>query len=235
MVSLGPVDAARLTSLATGRGGLPSAEEWPWIGLILVVLALVGTRILMTLGLTRIESLLVAGCAPLLVLVDAPLGEVSPRVSLAANLTGCVIPMAVSLKIMIERRFPLAEGTLVLGVAIIVAFASSTVVPDRGVLLQYRVPSLVVGFLTAGLLYHRPEQVGGVGFASGALGVVVGADLFHLRDLAEGGGAGRIILGGAGLLDGILLVAVLTAAVAYSVAYVLRAALPHRGPSQPAT
>ena len=157
MVFLGALDAARLTSLATGRGGVPLPHEWPLVVLLLAVLAFVGTRVLLAVGLTRVESLLVAALAPLLVLVDAPLGTLSPTVSLAANLAGCLIPSAVALKVVLERRVPFAECFLLIGVAVIVSYFSSRVEPDRGVLLQYRVPAVVIGVLAAGLLYRAAD------------------------------------------------------------------------------
>ena len=215
------VDTARLTSLATGRGGIPSFDEWLWLAPLFLLFAFLGTRVLMAVGLTRAESILLAAVSPLLVLVDAPLGEVAPRVGLAANLTGCIIPAVVAAKIIAQGRMPWREGALLLVLGIVVSYAASEVVPSRGVLLQYRIPSLVVGLIAAGLLFRMPERAGAAGFAAGAIGVIVGADLFRLAELADGG-AGRIILGGAALMDGILLVAVLAAAIAEGTAMVLR-------------
>lgn len=231
---LGAVSAARLATLATGRGGIPSAEEWPFVILLLTLLAVVGTRLLMSFGLTRLEAVAVAGLSPMLVLVDAPLGMLSERVSLAANVTGCLLPVAVGVKVLVERRVPFAEATLLLGIGIVVSYLSSHVVPDRGVMLQYRIPSVVVGVLAAGLLYGRPERSGAGAFAAGGIGVLVGADVLRLQALADAGGAGRVILGGAGLLDGILLVAVFSAAIGECVAVLLRSVVRLRQPTEPA-
>jgi uncharacterized membrane protein len=202
------------------------------VGVALVLVAALGTWLLCSAGLTRLESIVVSGLAPLLVLVDAPLGHVSTRVALAANLAGCVIPVAVGVKVLLDRRLPGAEAVVVVGLGILVSFAASRVVPDRGILLQYRVPALVVGVAAAGLLHKRTNAAGAAAFAGGAVGVLVGADVLHLRALADAGGAGRIILGGAGLLDGIFLVALLSALVAEAVAALLRVAVRSRTPSR---
>jgi hypothetical protein len=233
VLTLGLVSAARLASLATGRGGVPTAAEWPFVVGLLALVAILGTRILMAVGLTRLEAILVAGLSPLLVLLDAPLGDLAPQMSLAANVAGCVVPLAVAGKMTIERRFPVLEGLLLMGIGITVAFLSSHVVPDRGVMLQYRIPAVVVGVLGAGLLYAKPERAGAGAFAAGAVGVVVGADLLHLSELATAGGAGRVILGGAGILDGIFLVSVLGALVAETIASVLRTIVRRTAPSRP--
>ncbi|MEA3198759.1 MAG: hypothetical protein QOE90_187 [Thermoplasmata archaeon] len=224
--------AARLAALATGHAGPPGPGEWPLVGAALLLLAVAGTWLLRSAGLTRLEAALVAIVAPVLVLVDAPLGQVSPQVSLAANLAGCVVPCAVGAKILVERRLPGAEAVVVVGLGVLVSFAASRVVPDRGILLQYRVPALVIGVASAALLHKRAEAAGAAAFAGGGLGVVFGADLMHLRSLADSGGAGRIILGGAGLLDGIYLVALLSAFVAEATAVVLRAALHVKAPAR---
>ena len=231
MPAWGPVDAARLASLATGRGGVPQAEEWPIVVGLLALLAIIGTRVLIAVGLTKVEALLVAALAPLLVLVDAPLGHLSPTVSLGANLAGCLIPSAVAIKIVIEGRVPFAEAFFLIGIGVVVSYLSSHVVADRGVLLQYRVPALVVGVVAAGLLFRTPERSGAGAFAAGALGVVLGADVLRLHELT--GGAGRVVLGGAGLLDGILLVAILAAAIGELVAVLLRMVVRERVPARP--
>lgn len=221
MRSLALLDAARLTSLASGRGGAPSVEEWLLLLPLLALFAYVGIRVFRAVGLTRSESILLAAVSPFLVLIDAPLGEVAPRVALAANATGCILPALIAVKILVQRRMPLIEGSLLLVLGVVVSYAASEVVPSRGVLLQYRVPALVVGLIAAGLLFRTPERAGASGFAAGGLGVIIGADVMRLAELADGG-AGRIILGGAALLDGIILVAVLAAAIAEGTAMFLR-------------
>ena len=210
------MSAARLASLASGRGGIPEPGEWPFVIALLLLVALVGTRLLMALGLTRVEALLVAALSPLLVLFDAPIGRLSPSVNLAANLAGCLIPSAVAVKVVLERRAPLAEAFFLIAVGVVVSYFSSHVVADRGVLLQYRIPAVVVGVLAAGLLYKEPERAGAAGFAAGALGVVIGADVLHLTELSAG--AGRVIL---------------AAAVGELLAMVLRTITRSRAPTAP--
>ena len=222
MVLLAMVSGARFAALATGRGGLPTASEWPWVAAALLLVALLGYRLLRTCGLTRVESALVAGVAPPLVFVDAPLGELTPGMALAANVAGCLLPVAVSVKVLAERRLPALETFSLVALGIVTAFLASHVEPGRGVLLQYRIPALAVGVVAAALFHKHPERAGAVGFAAGAIGVLVGADVLHLRELADLGGAGRVILGGAGLMDGILLVALLGAVTAATAAVGVR-------------
>lgn len=230
-MALATLSASRVASLATGRGGLPTADEWPLVGLALVAIAVLGTWLLATIGLTRVEAAAVAGLSPVLVLVDAPLGEIAPGMTLAANAAGCLVPIAVAAKILLEGRLPVLEAFVLVALGIVVAFLSSHVAPSRGVLLQYRIPALVVGVVAAALFHARPALAGAAAFAAGAVGVLVGADLLRLRELAATGGAGRVILGGAGLMDGIFLVALLGAAIGACMATIIRSVTTARAPA----
>lgn len=225
------LSGARLASLATGRGGMPTPEEWPFVLGVLALLALAGYRLLVACGLTRVESAVVAAASPPLVLVDAPLGAIAPGMLLAANVAGCLVPAAVAVKVLGGRRIPALELFIVVALGIVVSFFSSHVEPGRGVLLQYRVPALVVGFTAAALLHRSPERAGAAAFAGGALGVLIGADVLRLQELAALGGSGRVILGGAGLMDGILLVALLGAVVAASTSICVRALATRKQPA----
>lgn len=223
MLGLTLVPASRVASLATGRGGLPSAQEWPFVALLLVAVAIAGTAFLASVGLTRLEAAVLSGAGPLLVLTDVTLTRFGPGVVLAANAAGCVLPIAVGAKILAQQRAPWLEAFIVVGVGIVVSYFASHVVPARGVLLQYRVPAFAVGLAAAALLHRKPEAAGALAFVGGGLGVLLGADMLHLRELASVSGAGRVILGGAGLLDGIFLVSVLGAGVAACTATAVRA------------
>lgn len=230
MTTLALVSAARIATLATGRGGMPTADEWPFVALLLVLAGAIGVKLLMTTGLSRVEAALVAVAAPLLVVFDAPLGNLSPDMGLAVNVAGCLLPVGIGLWVFLTRRLPILEVFVLLGTAVLVAFFSSHVVPSKGVLLSYRVPALVVGVVAAALFHKRPERAGAAAFAAGGMGVLLGADVMHLRELADLGGAGRVILGGAGLLDGIFLVAVLAGAIGASISLVAQFALGTRSP-----
>lgn len=228
------VDAARLMSFAQGRGGVPSAQEWPFVILALALFALIVGRLLVTFGLTKLEAGIVAGVAPFTVLIDVPMGLMDGGVALAANVAGALIPFAICVKVLAERRVPAGALLLVMAVGTLAAYLSSEVVPSRGVLLHYRMPSIVVGVL-AGVLWHRQGIAAGAGaYAAGAAGVILGADFVRLTELAAAGNAARIVVGGAGLFDGIYLVAFLAAGVGASTAVLLRWITGLTAPSRPA-
>lgn len=224
------LDGERIFSLATGRGGAPSVGEWPFVVLLLTVFALVIGRLLLSFGLTRVEAGLAAIAAPLLVLIEMPLGTMHPGVALSANVAGAVIPFVICIKVLAQGRAPAGALLTLIAISTIVSYASSEVVPSRGVLLHYRIPAFTVGVLAAVLWYRHGTAAGAGAYAAGAAGVILGADLVRLGELASAGSASRIIIGGAGLFDGIYLVAFLSAGVAASVSVLLNWVVAMRAP-----
>lgn len=216
------LDGERLFSLATGRGGMPATGEWPLVALVLVAFVFIVGKLLMNFGLTRLEAGAAAGLAPFLVLVDMPMGEVSPGTALAANAAGCLIPFAICVKVLAERRVQAGALLGLIAIATLVSYASSEVVPNRGVLLHYRTPAFVIGAVAAALWWRDGAAAGAASYAAGAAGVIIGADLVRLAELAAAGNASRIVIGGAGLFDGIYLVAFLSAGIGASLSVLVR-------------
>lgn len=214
MPTIGGIASERWGALATGNAGVPSSAEWPIVGLALVAIALVGTLTMRAAGLSWLEAGALAGLAPALVLVDLPLGESTSGVRLFANLAGCVLPVLLGIAIVLTRDVPRILVFVLLSAGVVLALAFSWVVPARGVLLDYRACALVTGLVAAALLHGAPRTAGALAFAAAAIGTTVGADLLRLGDLLSLPQAAAVTLGGAGLLDGILLTSVAAALVA---------------------
>lgn len=202
---------------------MPSVSEWPTVALAMLVLAIVGFFALRVVGLSWAEALALSVLAPGLVLVDVPLGEATSGVRLFANLAGCVLPVAVALAIVFTRRLAPVVTLVLLGAGAAFATLFSWVVPARGVLIDYRACALGTGLLAAALLHASPRRAGALAFAAAAIGTTIGADILRLGDLVSIPSAASITLGGAGLLDGILLTAVVSAFVAATSAAGVRA------------
>lgn len=214
MAEFGGITVARWGALATGNGGLPSAGEWPMVLAVLVGIALLGTLALRFVGLSWIESAVVAALSPAVVLVDVPLGEGASGVRLFANAAGCLLPVAIAIAVLATRRVPWVTAFVLLAAATALALVFSWVVPARGVLLDYRACALGVGLVAAALSHDSPRQAGALAFAGAAIGTTIGADLLRLDDLMSLPRATAITLGGAGLLDGILLTSLVACIVA---------------------
>jgi uncharacterized membrane protein len=123
----------------------------------------------------------------------------------AVNVGGCLVPTALAgyqgarLALQAPSILPAALAALAINVA--VCYYVARPVPNTGITMPALVPALTAAL--SGLLL-APDWAPPVAFMAGVLGPVVGADLFHLDDIAELG-TGLASIGGAGTFDGIVL------------------------------
>ncbi|MBI1984782.1 MAG: DUF1614 domain-containing protein [Candidatus Wildermuthbacteria bacterium] len=139
-------------------------------------------------------------------------GLVKRQVALAQgvsiNAGGALVPLAVSLYLL--SRVPFKETLIAILLMILVCRIFSRYVPGRGVALSAFMPvafSLAFGFFLA------RESLAQVSFISGTLGVLIGADLLRIPFLKKEG-VGMLVVGGAGVFDGIFLVGMLSTLIA---------------------
>lgn len=121
---------------------------------------------------------------------------------IALNLGGGLIPGVLSLIALASLPAPLLPrvGLVFLGVCL-VAYRSSKVIAQVGILMQPILPALASALLASWLV---PSAAPAVAFACGVLGVLVGADLLRLGPILRSGVA-VVSIGGAGTFDGIWL------------------------------
>lgn len=120
---------------------------------------------------------------------------------LAFNVGGAVVPIALSLHLL--RRHHIAVSRLVVGTALVViASFMITRVTHMGVVASfpfYLLPSILAGLLALLLVSRHSAAAPGYGYAIATLGVVIGADFFHLPEIFSQPFMGSV--GGAGLYD----------------------------------
>ncbi len=123
---------------------------------------------------------------------------------LAINLGGAIIPLALSLYLLTKVPIgPVAAATLLM---IVISKLLARVVPGRGIKIPVFVPPL---FSALFAFIFVPGFVAPAAFIMGTLGVLIGADILNLKRVAELGGE-IIVIGGAGVLDGIYLVGIVS-------------------------
>ena len=129
---------------------------------------------------------------------------------IAVNLGGCIIPVLLSLYLL--QLHPLSLGEVITAIALVgaVSYFTSRPVPGMGIAMPMFVAPLVA-VLTAWLLdsAHAPP----LAYICGTLGVLIGADLLHLREIPHIG-APLASIGGAGTFDGIFFTGVIAALLA---------------------
>lgn len=158
---------------------------------------------------TRIEQTEVVEYRPARLLgLNRLLGRPVQRRSftvIAVNLGGCLVPTALAgyqiARLALQAPATLGALGVAVGLNVALCYYFATPVPQKGIALQPLIPAGAAA-LTALLL--APEWAPPIAFTAGVLGPLVGADLFHLDDIAEIG-TGMASIGGAGTFDGIVL------------------------------
>ncbi|HXH86252.1 MAG TPA: DUF1614 domain-containing protein [Nitrospira sp.] len=132
----------------------------------------------------------------------------------AVNVGGCLIP--VGLAVYEIGNLILEDGHAVLGLVlavvinVFVCYWMAEPVEGIGIAMPGLLPALIAA-MSALLL--APDQAAPVAFVAGVLGPLIGADLFHLRDISKIA-TGIASIGGAGTFDGIVLSGIVAAYLA---------------------
>ncbi|MFW6133980.1 MAG: DUF1614 domain-containing protein [Elusimicrobiota bacterium] len=133
---------------------------------------------------------------------------------LAINVGGAIIPGAVSIweiyRILTEFSTSFPNAPLIflgiLFINIIISYNTARPVEGKGIAMPALIPPVVVSVPSIILL---PEIAPVIAFPAGVLGVLIGADIMHLKDIKKmNTPIGSI--GGAGTFDGIFLCGILS-------------------------
>ena len=127
---------------------------------------------------------------------------------LSINVGGAVVPLLLVLYLL--PKVPLKETLLASALMIVICFTLARFIPGKGIAIPLLFPAF---FATIFALVLAFDSASSVAFIAGVLGVLIGGDLLHLpRVLREG--QGILSIGGAGVFDGIFLVAIVAAFLA---------------------
>jgi uncharacterized membrane protein len=133
---------------------------------------------------------------------------------IAVNVGGCLVPCAVAVyELMRLMNFGPAGVTAAIiasGINIVICYKLARPIPKVGIALPALLPGFVAALCAIVLL---PQMAPPVAFIAGVLGPLVGADLMHLKDIANlDTPVGSI--GGAGTFDGIVISGIIAALLA---------------------
>ncbi|HZX49748.1 MAG TPA: DUF1614 domain-containing protein [Candidatus Paceibacterota bacterium] len=127
---------------------------------------------------------------------------------LSINVGGALIPLFLALYLL--QFAPLKETLTACAIMIVICFALARFMPGKGIGLPTLLPAL---FATLIALILAGDQAAPVAFVSGVFGVIIGADLLHLPRVMRQG-QGVMSIGGAGVFDGIFIIAIVAAFLA---------------------
>lgn len=132
------------------------------------------------------------------------------RTLVMVNVGGCVVPAAFSIYLLAQHPLNIFYAVLAVAAVTLLCFKTTRALPGVGLGAPMLLAPLMAALVSIAL---DPANAAPLAFISGTLGVLIGADLLHLRDIQRLGTPFASI-GGAGSFDGIFisgLVAVLLA------------------------
>jgi len=141
------------------------------------------------------------------------------KLILAVNLGGCILPVILSTKLLLDiyPYIPPIALLIALSIASVIVYEFAKPIAGVGIVVPMLIPPLsatvlsyIVLMLTGAPLVLLPK----LSFFIGVISTVFGADILHLREI-ERIGYGVVSIGGAGTFDGIFLTGIF--AVLFSV------------------
>lgn len=183
----------------------------PALGMLILVLSLFGSAV--NLPVFRIRSEQPPQQMPVYQrwgIFRIPQQPFSNETLVSVNLGGCLIPLAVSVYLFANSDLTVAVTLLGIAIISLISYYFSRPIPGLGIgmpILIAPVSAALVG------LFLSPEFSAPLAYISGTIGVLIGADLLHLKAI-PGLGAPQASIGGAGTFDGIFITGIVAALLA---------------------
>jgi uncharacterized membrane protein len=132
------------------------------------------------------------------------------RTLIAVNVGGCLIPLMFSFYLI--QNHPLAMERVVFATALValVCHLAARPVPGIGIGMPIFVAPLTAALVA---MVVSPEQSAPLAYICGTVGVLIGADILHWKEIAKIG-APIASIGGAGTFDGIFLTGIVAVLLA---------------------
>ena len=132
------------------------------------------------------------------------------KTTIAVNVGGCLIPFGFSLYLLANTEIGLLHALLGISLVSIVSFLTSRPIQGMGI----GMPIFIAPFSAALVaILIDPEHSAPLAYIAGTLGVIIGADFLHLKDIRHMG-TPIASIGGAGTFDGIFITGIVAVLLA---------------------
>lgn len=183
----------------------------PLSAFILLFASLLGSAVNVPLAWLRAESTAAVAPPPRWQrLLRHPRREFHGRTLLAVNVGGCVIPVAFSAYLLVHSHLPWLQVVAGVSVITVLSYVASRPIAGIGIGMPLLLAPIAAAIIA---LLLNPVHSAPLAYVSGTLGVLIGADLLHLRDIRKLG-AVQAAIGGAGTFDGIFVTGVMAVLLA---------------------
>ncbi len=129
---------------------------------------------------------------------------------IAVNMGGCLIPIAFSLYLLNNSGVTLLQAVQAIAFVTLISYLFSRPVHGLGIGMPILVAPLSAALIAVGL---NPELSAPLAYIGGTMGVLLGADIFRLKDISKMGPPFAAI-GGAGTFDGIFITGIVAVLLA---------------------
>ncbi len=195
-----------LLSFAFSKLGLP-----PGLGLVVLFLSLMGS--IVNLPVIRIKSHFPAQKFTQPAswgLLRIPAQPFYNETQIAINFGGCMIPVTLSFYLFSHSTLDIFSVLLGITAISMISYFFSRPIPGFGIGMPILIAPISAALV--GLLIN-PDHSASLAYISGTLGVLIGADLLHLKDISRLG-TPYASIGGAGTFDGIFVTGIVAALLA---------------------
>ena len=132
------------------------------------------------------------------------------KMQVMANVGGCVVPVAFCLYLL--RHNSIANLPLLIAITVVtlLSYSTSRRLPGIGIGIPILLAPIAAALVS---ILLDPGQAAPLAYISGTLGVLIGADLMHLKDIQKLG-VPFAAIGGAGSFDGIFITGIVAVLLA---------------------
>ena len=128
------------------------------------------------------------------------------RTVLAVNVGGCIIPVFISFYLL--KGMPIGSAILGITIMSIVSYFSSRPVKHIGIRVSFIFPLIMI--IIVSMIIAEPHIRAKFAYICGTLGLLIGADILHLKDFDKLG-KGVLSIGGAGVFDSVFFIGIISA------------------------
>ena len=129
---------------------------------------------------------------------------------IAVNVGGCLIPVGLCLYFISMHVVTPLHCLIALGAVTALSYKLSKTIPGIGIGMPILIAPIAAVMLA---LLLDPEHAAHLAYIAGVLGVLIGADILHIKDVAKLG-VPVAAIGGAGTFDGIFMTGLIAALLA---------------------
>jgi len=137
---------------------------------------------------------------------------------LGINTGGAIVPIILSIYLYVKNKLQMKKALLGIMIVAVITYIVTDVKPERGIVSsfpQFLIPAFTASLISIIFLWQDKRKAAPFAYICGTIGVLIGADVFHLYSLLnfELTSPRTAIIGGADIFDMIFITGILAVLV----------------------